>query len=179
MSISDALMICATLLSPLIAVRVSTFLDKKAERKNRQHHVYKTLMATRAYNISSSHVEALNSIDLEFDQTIRSERKVIECWREYIDLLGNKALSPEQWNIKRFDLLIDLLYEIGTVLGYHIDKTQIKNGAYAPIAHGRIEEEQQSIRSKTIELLEGKRALSVSIADKSIESSSHDSEATT
>jgi hypothetical protein len=176
MSISDALMICATLLSPLIAVRVSSFLDKKAERKNRQHHVYKTLMATRAYNISSAHVEALNSIDLEFDQTIRSERKVIEYWRQYIDLLGNKALSPEQWNIKRFDLLIDLLYEIGTVLGYNIDKTQIKNGAYAPIAHGRIEDEQQNIRTKTLELLDGKRSLSVAIADKSIESSSRDSE---
>jgi hypothetical protein len=112
-------------------------------------------MATRAYTLSPAHVEALNRIDLEFSE----KKKVIEVWRQYLDLLGDKSLSPEQWGVKRVDLLVELLYAMGQCLDYDFDKTQIKNGTYSPIAHGRIEDEQQAIRTQTLELLEGKRFL--------------------
>lgn len=159
MTIADALIILATLGGPVIAVQVTRYLDDRKEERGRKLQVFKTLMATRAYTLSPVHVEALNRIDLEFSGDKKSERKVIEVWRQYLDLLGDKSLSPEQWGIKRVELLVELLYAMGQSLDYDFDKTQIKNATYSPVAHGRIEEEQQAIRTQTLELLQGKRVL--------------------
>lgn len=159
MTIADALIIIATLSGPIIAVQVTRFLDERKETRGRKLQVFKTLMSTRAYTLTTAHVEALNCIDLEFSSDRPSEKKVVEVWRQYLDLLGNKSMSHELWGEKRVELLVELLYVMGQSLGYDFDKTQIKNGTYAPIAHGRIEEEQEAIRSLAIEFLQGKRVL--------------------
>jgi len=159
MTISDALIILATLSGPIIAVQVTRFLDDRKETRGRRLQVFKTLMSTRAYTLTTAHVEALNRIDLEFSADRPPEKKVVEVWRQYLDLLGNKSMSPELWGEKRTELLVELLYVMGQSLGYDFDKTQIKNGTYAPIAHGRFEEEQEAIRNLTIDFLQGKRVL--------------------
>jgi len=152
-------MIVAVLLGPIIAVRLTRFLDDLKEVRERKLWVFKTLMATRAYTIAPAHVEALNRIDLEFKPKMKHEKKVLEAWREYLDLLGAKNLSPEQWDVKRVDLLVELLYHMGQSLSYDFDKTQIRNGTYSPVAHGRIEEQHEAIRQGIVELMEGKRVL--------------------
>lgn len=48
-------------------------------------------------------------------------------------------------------------------LGYGFNKTQIKNGTYSPVAHGRIEEAQEQIRELTVEVLQGERALPMNV----------------
>lgn len=159
MTIADALIIIATLSGPIIAVQVTRYLDDRKETRGRKLQVFKTLMSTRAYTLTAAHVEALNRIDLEFSADKGSEKKVIEVWKQYLDLLGNKSMSIELWAEKRAELLVELLYVMGQSLGYDFDKTQIKNGTYAPIAHGRIEEENEAMRSLALELLQGKRAL--------------------
>lgn len=159
MTIADALIILATLVGPVIAVQVTRYVDDRKEEKGRKLQVFKTLMATRAYTLSPAHVEALNRIDLEFSSNQAAEKKVTDVWKQYLDLLGDKSLTPERWGEKRVDLLVELLYVMGQCLGYSFDKTQIKNGTYAPVAHGRIEEEQEAIRAHTLELLQGKRVL--------------------
>ena len=60
---------------------------------------------------------------------------------------------------KKVETLVELLYAMGQCLDYNFDKTQIKNGTYAPVAHGRIEEEQEAIRQHTLEVLKGTRSL--------------------
>lgn len=159
MDLTDILIIAATALSPLIAVQVTRFLDDRNEERGRKLQVFKTLMATRAYNISPAHVEALNRIDLEFSPKKRLEKAVLDVWQQYLDHLGNMQMEPGAWNVRRVDLLVDLLYAMGKTLDYDFNKTQIKNGTYSPTAHGRLEEDQGKVRSMTIELLEGKRAL--------------------
>ena len=111
-TLTDALIIVAIILGPIIAVQLTRYLDDKKEIRERKLWVFKTLMATRNYTTSALHVEALNRIDLEFDKKDEGERKVIEAWKAYLDLLGDRALSPEQWSIKRLDLLIDMLHEM-------------------------------------------------------------------
>lgn len=165
MTIADSLIILATLCGPIIAVQVTRYLDDKKEEQGRKLLVFKTLMATRGYTLSNRHVEALNQIDLEFSGESEREKRVIAVWRQYLDLLGDKSLSPEQWGVKRVDLLVELLHEMGKALGYSFDKTHIKNATYAPVAHGRIEEEQQAIRTQTLELLEGKRVLPMHVTN--------------
>jgi hypothetical protein len=158
-------MVTATAISPLIAVQVTRYLDDRNEVRGRKLQIYKTLMATRAYTLAPSHVEALNKIDLEFSSKHKQEKSVLNVWQEYLDHLGNKTMKIDTWVEKRVDLLVDLLHEMGLSLGYDFNKTQIKNGTYAPVAHGRIEEEQEKVRQFAIELLEGKRALQMYVTN--------------
>jgi len=163
MNIQDWVMIVAVLSGPLIAVQLTRYLDNKKEIRDRKLQIFKTLMASRANNISMYHVEALNRIDLEFNSNSKSEKNVISAWKEYHDLLANKELSPEQWNIKRIDLLVELLFKMSLVLGYEFDKIHIKNSAYSPMAHGNIENQLSDIREGFVEILDGKRSLPIQI----------------
>lgn len=176
MTLTDVLLILATAVSPLIAVQVTRFLDDRNEERGRKLKVFKTLMATRAYSLSAAHVEALNSIDLEFTTKRRLEKSVLDVWQQYLDHLGDKAMEPGAWNIRRIDLLVDLLYAMGKALGYDFNKTQIKNGTYSPGAHGRIEAEQARIREMTVELLEGRRFLPMYVTNLTQASSESQSE---
>ena len=176
MTLTDTLIILATALSPVIAVQVTRFLDDRNEERGRKLRIFKTLMATRAYNISPAHVEALNSIDLEFSVKKTLEKSVLDVWQQYLDHLGNLQMEPGAWNIRRVDLLVELLYAMGKCVGYDFNKTQIKNGTYSPTAHGRIEDEQSHIRSMTIELLEGKRVLPMHVTNLPLRNDSSASE---
>lgn len=68
-------------------------------------------------------------------------------------------MPRDQWGTKRIELLVDLLHSMAHVLNYEFDKTHIKNSAYAPVAHGDIENQQTAIRMGVIDVLEGKRVL--------------------
>lgn len=166
MTIADWLMIASVLIGPLIAVQLTRHLDNKREIRGRKLQIFKTLMATRAYNISWDHVEALNRIDLEFDKDDAKEKAVLNSWKEYLDLLGNTAMPIDQWGIRRVDLLVELLHKMAIVLDYDFDKTHIKNSSYSPRAHGEIEDQQSKIRKLTIELLEGERAIPVHLGQQ-------------
>jgi len=165
MSLTDILMVLATAISPLIAVQVTRYLDDKNEERGRKLQIFKSLMATRAYTLSPTHVEALNRIDLEFSSKRKLEKAVLDVWQQYLDHLGNKAMQIDAWAERRVDLLVELLYAMGHALGYDFNKTQIKNGTYAPIAHGRIEEEQEKVRRYVIEVMEGKRVLPMCVTN--------------
>ena len=155
MTIADWLMIAAVLAGPIIAVQLTRFLDERREVRGRKLGIFKTLMATRAYNVSWAHVEALNRIDLEFERNNTKERAVLDAWKEYLDLLGSTHLSSEQWATKRVDLLVELLHKMALVLDYDFDKTHIKNSAYSPVAHGNSEQEINEIRAGLIKVLKG------------------------
>lgn len=163
MTIADWLMITAVFLGPIVAVRLTRYLDDHKEIRTRKLDIFKTLMATRVYNVSWTHVEALNRIDLEFDKSHKQEKEVIEAWKEYLDLLSNTAMPPDQWAVRRVDLLIELLHKMAKVLNYDFDKTHIKNSSYSPRVHGETEEQQTALRKGLVEVLEGKRSLPMTI----------------
>ena len=167
MSIADWLMIAAVLIGPISAVQLTRWIDNRKEIRERKLAIFKTLMATRSYTVSPHHVEALNRIDLEFTSATAKERAVRESWKQYLDLLGDGNISPEQWAIRRADLLVDLLHAMGRALEYEFDKTHIKNATYSPVVHGRIEQEQDAIRRGVISLLEGRTAIPIIAASTS------------
>lgn len=164
-TISDWLIIFATLLSPFIAVQASRYLDDRSEIRGRKLSIFKTLMATRAYTISWAHVEALNRIDLEFMKGHKQEKDVVEAWKAYHDLLCNDKLSQEQWESKRADLLVELLHKMAVVLNYDFDKTHIKNSSYAPRYHSDTENEQAAIRRGLIQVLAGDRVVPMRVTN--------------
>lgn len=159
MTLTEGLIVLATLLSPLIAVRVSRHLDISKENRGRKEWIYKTLMATRAYNVAPAHVEALNRISLEFLPNAPKEKAVLDAWEQYLDHLGQQ--QDTGWGSRRIDLMCDLLFAMGASLGYTFNKTQIKNGIYLPTAHTQAEEHQLAIRGMVKEVLEGTRAIPV------------------
>lgn len=165
MTIADWLMIAAVFLGPVVAVRLTRYLDNQKEIRERKVNIFKTLMATRAYTVSWAHVEALNRIDLEFDKNNKKERDVIDAWKEYLDLLNNSTIPIDQWGVKRVDLLVELLHKMARVLNYDFDKTHIKNSSYSPRAHGETEDEQASLRRGLIEVLVGNRPLPMFITN--------------
>ena len=161
MTIADWLMIMAVFLGPIVAVRLTRYLDNQKEIKERKVDIFKTLMATRAYTVSWLHVEALNRIDLEFDKD--QDREVIEAWKAYHDLLNDASIPIDQWVAKRVDLLVELLHKMAIVLNYDFDKTHIKNSSYSPRAHGETEIQDIALREGLIKVLAGERPVPISI----------------
>ncbi|MFL1565139.1 DUF6680 family protein [Pseudomonas sp. O64] len=157
-TISDWLLILATLLSPFIAVQATRWLEQRSEVRGRKVAIFKTLMATRSYSISWVHVEALNRIDLEFGKRNKEEKAVVEAWKAYHDHLHSKPVN-EQWSVKTIDLLVEMLHKMAIVLGYDFDKTHIKNSAYAPQRHSDTEAQWEAIRRGIIDVMSGDRPL--------------------
>jgi hypothetical protein len=54
-----------------------------------------------------------------------------------------------------------MLHEMAKYLRYPFDKAQIRTSAYAPVAHGTLEEEADTIRKLFIKLLKGESALAI------------------
>ena len=155
LKISYWIMIIAVFLGPIVAVQLTRYLDNKNEVKNRKLEIFRTLMSTRAYSISWEHVSALNRIDVEFDNKIPKEKVVLNSWKSYLDLLGDKSITGETWSTKRIDLFVDLLHKMALVLDYDFDKTHIKNSDYSPKAHENSEQEINEIRAGLIKVLKG------------------------
>ena len=163
MTISDWVMILAVFLGPIVAVQLTEYLDAKKEKRQRKMDIFKTLMSTRSYSTSWDHVMTLNRIDLEFEVSHPKEKAVVEAWKQYLDLLGDKTISGEQWSAKKVELLVELLHKMALVLDYDFDKTHIKNSSYSPVAHGDMENQQAKIREGIIDILEGKRVVPMNI----------------
>ncbi|GFE51576.1 hypothetical protein So717_33290 [Roseobacter cerasinus] len=164
MALESYFTIAAVLLSPLLAVQATKFLEKSAEKRSRRIAVYRTLMATRAQRLSPAHVEALNSIDLEF--TDHGDKAIREAWKALLAHFSDRSYpenQKEQWVIRHIDLLVELLFEMGKRMGFEFDKTHIRTGIYSPQAFGDMEEEQAIVRRGVVEVLLGKRAVPIRI----------------
>lgn len=159
MEIVDYLTITAIILGPIASVQIQKFLERRQESRNEKIRIFRILMGTRGSNLSKSHVEALNQIDLVFED--KKYQSVRMAWGEYLDNLhqpfddNNFSL----WANKNEELLTNLLYQMGLALGFKYDKVTIKRNSYTPVGHSNIENENQSIRSGLIEVLKGKRTL--------------------
>lgn len=164
MDLTDTLTILAIIIGPIAAVQIEKLLQRNRNSKNRKESIFKTLMATRGTVLSYGHVEALNRIDLEFSNK-RKYKKVIESWKEYFDNLSQQATEEQLavWSAKNNELLANLLFEMGKVLNYNFDKVLIKRNVYSPVGHSNVEREQQALRHGILELLNGNRAVPMTV----------------
>lgn len=161
MEAKDILTIIAVLLSPVIAVRVDKFIENARSDNNRKIAIFKTLMATRGTKLSIEHVTALNQIDMEFYGKEKFV-KVVNAWKEYRDQLNVPFKTDDEfkrWNDKSEDLFANLLFEMGSSLGYKFDRVAIKRNAYSPTGHAKIENENYQIRQLLIKVLSGENAI--------------------
>jgi hypothetical protein len=165
MELKDWLVILSTLLSPVIAVQVTEFLNRRRQTRDEQLRIFRTLMATRASTLDARHVQALNTIDVVFNGKSAEQEAVRRQWKQYLDHLNDKNYPREHWDSKRREFLVDLLDTMGRLLGFDFDKTHIKNQSYYPQGYGDLEGEQAELRRALIEITTGKRALPMWIAN--------------
>lgn len=161
----DLLVVIATLLSPLIAVQVTEYLNRRRQSRDEQLRIFRTLMATRASTLDMFHVQALNSIDVIFNGRSAKQEAVRRQWKQYLDHLNDKNYPREHWETKRKELLVDLLDTMGRHLGFNFDKTHLKNQSYYPQGYGDLEAEQSALRRATFEIVSGKRPLPMWVAN--------------
>ena len=157
------LIIAAVILGPILALWAQRYSERRRDERARKLWLFRELMATRTIRLSGRHVEALNHIDLEFDPKKKADANVLTAWKTYLDVLTDTPKDDAQRAAryeKREECFVDLLWTIGTHLGFSFDKIAIKRDAYSPIAHGELEDDQRLIRKGIVELLTGKRALS-------------------
>jgi hypothetical protein len=168
----DWAVVVSTLLGPILAVQAQKWLESIRSSKSRKVLIFEQLMATRNSRISVEHVRSLNMIDLVFNGSMwfgftlrsRSEKKVLDSWREYLDHLNNKGgMDVHHWFSVGDDLLTNLLFAIGNDVGYKFDKIHIKRGIYSPIAHGEIENELTDIRKSLLSLFRGESSLKMNV----------------
>jgi hypothetical protein len=146
-------------LSPLVAVQVTEFVNRGREARGRRTWIFRTLMATRANRVSLDHVQALNQIDIEFHD--RRFQAVLKAWKAYRHHLNVQEPPSEVWMSKSSDLFVELLFEMGKCLSYSLDKTDIRSTSYSPNAHGQFEADQANIRRGLLEVLDGTRAINI------------------
>jgi hypothetical protein len=133
---------------------VEGFREKKARRLT----IFRTLMATRATNLSPAHVEALNAVPIDFYK----DKKVMDAWEEYFMHLTTAPANNPTWGPRRIDLFVKLLALIGSKVGYQFNVAQM-NRIYFPNAHGDLDADQELIRKGVVGLLKGEISLPVEI----------------
>lgn len=165
---TDILIIVATFLGPILAVQAQKLLERRREVTNSRVRVFKTLMATRALNLSGAHVEAINAVPLEF----YGLKKITTKWKVYFEHLLQSSISYPAWETKRQDLLYELLLEMSNLLGYDFDAVEIKK-VYAPQGHAVIESDQDAIRQGLAALFKGQVTLPVEIRHTTSSTTTH------
>jgi hypothetical protein len=175
MTIADGMLILATIAGPILAVQAQKWIERVRERRAAQQRVFYTLMATRATRVSPDHVQALNMIDLLFSPTrwrrqSNGDKQVIKAWREYADHLNINTKDASEavrtaWNIKCYDLFIELLSALATALGYAFDKPQLRKGIYYPEAHDEAERKRLALEDAFIDVLKGTAPLSMNVKE--------------
>jgi hypothetical protein len=160
--ITDIAIIFATILGPIFAVQAQKYLEKGREIKQRRAGLFRTLMSTRATTLSPAHVEALNSIPIEFYGSDKKLKGIINEWKAYLDHLNKNAEAPG-WGEKRVELLVTLLHTMSDFLGYEFNTVEIANEIYSPKGHASIETDQEIIRRGLALLLSGKLSLPMEV----------------
>jgi len=153
--------VISVLVSPLLAVQATMWLQRKRETRERKLDIFKTLMRTRASALAPDHVQALNMIDVEFYGDAKRTGSVLRAWKAYVDHLNTPAATIEIWGARREELFIDLLDAMARHLRFDFDKTDIRKTSYFPTGYGDQEFQTNRIRAGLVELLEQRRTLPV------------------
>ena len=157
MDAKEVINIVAILLSPIIALTISNYLQNKKNKKERKLHIFYTLMRTRAQKLHYDHVQALNTIDVEF----YDEKKVVEAWKKYLRSLEKP--NSENLLLEREDLFTEMLQKMAKVLDYDFSITDIKNTSYYPVGYGNDFNRQESILTNLDSIVKGDKELPIKI----------------
>jgi hypothetical protein len=154
----ELISVLAILLSPLIAVLVTLYLQSKKAKRDYKLYILNTLVATRHYAVTDETVRTLNMIDLAFFK----DKKVREIWREYYDMLHNKGLDNELGYKTRKTKYTELITEMARVLGYGKEITAVDvDRVYYPVGLGKSFDRSEEIANELLRVLKESGGLQI------------------
>jgi hypothetical protein len=127
--ISDVIIAFSTLIAPLAALQIQTYIEKMKIKKAKKMDVFKILMATRATPFNFEHVKALNMINIEF----YGDLEVINAWKEFLDIRSRQDLSNPGKEYE--DSIVNLLQKMASSLNLNFHDDEIRKGCYRPKIH--------------------------------------------
>ena len=154
-----AINIAAILLSPLIAVLVTLWFQRRKEKRDAKLWTLGTLVSTRHVGPTDEKVRALNMIDITF----RDSAEVRRLWHEYFGMLNNVGLNnPLGWQ-QRQTKNLEMLAAMAKHVGYgksisHLDIDRV----YYPEGLGRQNERAEAISNELLRVLQGSEGVTVS-----------------
>lgn len=165
--VDEWVLILATVAAPVLAVQAQKFIERITERRRSKLQVFYTLMATRGARVSPEHVQALNMIDIFFNNS-KKEKQVLEEWHKYHSILNEQIDSKSEsalglWVSRKDEQFIKLLYSLSKALGFNFEETLLKKGGYTPVAHGDAETAQLTIRDNLAKILSGQQAIPMAV----------------
>ncbi|WP_424832461.1 DUF6680 family protein [Ruegeria sp.] len=157
------LTLAAIVIGPISAVLITRWLDDRGEAKRRKFDLFKALMQTRGIRLDPVHVAALNIVELEF----YDKKDVRSAFQKYIEHLSSPEPNGGDEDLDRYydhrsDLFMDLVYQIGVVVGYNFDKRELERRSYVPKGWNDDQFIQRKNAAMLNQLLEGQRPLPVS-----------------
>ena len=133
--------IVAVILSPIIALLVSQYLQNRSEKRKDRMQVFMSLMKTRAFGWNIESVNALNVIDVVFSDN----KAVRDAWKTHYAALC--VSEPKENELKRIqDTKYKLLEVMAKSLGYKdaINWETIQNPYYPKGLDNQIAINQQN-----------------------------------
>ncbi len=173
----ESVMVFAVVVAPISAVQIQKRLETYREHKFRQYGIFRTLMANRANRLSTAHVEAFNSIPIDFSEKKKREKPItnarkilLDHYCTYININREHYKNDSEYNslvqafnLKATDFSNDLLFEMSKYLGYDFDKIDIKNGYYDPEGHATEVNIDRAIRNGLMNVLQGTTPLDINV----------------
>ncbi len=151
----------AVLFSPVIAVVVTLWWERRKDRRALKHWIFVTLMGGRHTPLSDQTIRALNLIDVAF----HDDPGVRRLWREYFDMLNNEGLSNPAGVQTRQRKNLELITAMGGTLGYGADISHLDvDRVYYPVALADQVRRGQEIADQVPRLL---RAITEGLAARS------------
>lgn len=172
-TISDGLIVFATLLGPILAVQAQKWIERSREVGKRRESVFTTLMATRSARGSVDHVRALNQIQIAFydgGRVLRNRKcqAVLDAWREYWDHLNTDISQYDEaqhtiHGAQILELFANLLGSLAAERGYDFDRVDLKKGGYHPNSMANAEQLGNAIMVNALSVLTGNKAMRINL----------------
>jgi len=123
--------------------------------------VYGALMSCRATWIAADFVRAMNFIDVVFYKSEQVRAKRAELMAQIKKATGpDGALVQFEWD-RAVDFFAEMLDLMGKELGFDFEHTQIKDTAYYPVGHEKLDKAAFDLREKGLAVLEGRANIGV------------------
>lgn len=135
----------AVAIVPLIVWWMGVKWQRKNAKEMAKRELFFTLMANRKAIPNKVWVDALNTIDIVF----QDNKKVRRAWREYYDSLDERS----QYNTDSNSFKLDLLSEMAMTLGYKDLKQTEIDRFYSPKYFEKVQQTQNLLTQESLRVL--------------------------
>jgi hypothetical protein len=161
LSAGEWITIIAIIVGPIAAVLAQLWIQHHNKIRDQKLWVYGLLTSNRAAWASADFVRAMNFVDVVFykNEDVRKKRAKLMAHIKK-STTPDGVLLPIDWDAAK-DIFAEMLGLMGKELKFEFEHTEIKDSAYYPVAHEKMDRLAIELREKSMEVLEGRRGLPV------------------